>query len=425
MNLALIKNQGTQMNAYDHVRSNNQRVIVKLWNLFAPYLGRNAGCDSEVSVEKILGKLSSKVDFSAPHVEGLSCLVSSINKTGNLHAFGRFYVNSMLSELLLNRERLNRFWQAHPEVLSEQKIVRPVIILGLPRSGTSYLFNLMSQDSEHRFLRNWETTVSQVPVDMGCDFRKDPRRRKGMYLMWLQNYLAPQLKEIHEFHLDGPEECTPLLMQSFATQALAGVFNVPEYSSWLSQVSHDEAYSHHKRILQTLQWRYPGRRWLLKSPDHLAAINSILKVYPDACLVHLHRDPLQSVASWASLNSAFRGICSQSIDLTQLGRQVLDRLATDMDRYMDERQAWPKSHFYDVHYDDFIKDPKSIVESIYEYFDLDLKPDSLRRMSDFLLIDTKKVRGHRYRPEDFNLSSDQVDQRFARYVSRFKVPVIR
>ncbi len=404
-----------------------QSGLVKIWNSLARFKrGEN---NIPVSLESLLVKVNRQARNDAwktgPQLDALAVLLGAINETGRLHAFGRFYVKTMLAELLINRARLHELWQAVPGILAEQRVEKPIIILGLPRSGTSFLFNLLAQDPSHRCLSNWETTVSQVPPERPCAYLRDPRRRKGRYLMWFQNYLAPHLQEIHEFHLDGPEECTPLLMQGFATQALAGMFNVPSYSNWLNGVAHEDTYRHHKRILQTLQWRYPGTRWVLKSPDHLAAIDAIIQVYPDACLVHLHRDPLQSVASWASLNAAFRSITAQSVDSGELGAQVLDRLATDMDSYLRQRRGCGNDRFLDVRYDDLVRDPIRVVEGLYQRFDLDFSPDARKAMRGFLDQDRAKSRHHRYTPEDFGLSEEMIDSRFGKYMDTFDVPRLR
>lgn len=399
-----------------------QSTLVKLWNIFSLSNAKN-NSHRFISIQDIIQKIEknrhNELRKSGEHWGALLKLIESINETGNLHPFGRFYVKTLLTEFLIHRDQLEDYWSKNPLVLSET-IRKPIIILGLPRSGTSFLFNLLAQDSNHRYLSNWETTVSQIPPKGSYSFANDPRRKKGRFLMKFQNYLAPQLKEIHEFHLDGPEECTPLLMQGFTTQALAGMFNAPAYSNWLNTANHDQTYHHHKRILQTLQGKYPGERWLLKSPDHLGSISSILKTYPDACFVHLHRDPAQSITSWASLNRVFRGIYMRHIDHNELGRQVLDRLANDMELYLNQRYLYNQDSFYDLNYQSLVKNPLNAVEEIYDYFDLELSSFARQCFSEFLNQDRKKIRAqHVYKPENFGLSSTHINARFKSYIERY------
>lgn len=399
----------------------HQSGLVRCWNAVSRLRG---GTRRALSKDRMLAAAAAKYPAS-PQLEpdtsaAFGTLVDAINDTARLHAFGRFYVSQFLTGLLVNRRRLGAYWAEHRDIF-EAELRKPVIILGLPRSGTSFLFNLLAQDPAHRYLANWETTVSQAPPPRVSRPEDDPRRRVGRLLMLFQRYLAPHLEDIHEFHLDGPEECTPLLMQGFDTQALAGMFDIPAYSAWLDTVDHRPAYAHHKRILQTLQATYPGQRWLLKSPDHLAALGPLLQTYPDACLVHLHRDPVQAVSSWASLNAAFRGIWSEEIDSGPLGAQILDRLAKDMDAYLAARDriAGAEARILDLPYRELIGAPLAAVERIYAHFDLELNDSARSRLNAFLSLDRKKQRSHAYAPEDFGLSPERIRKRFAHYIDRF------
>lgn len=398
-----------------------QSRLVRYWNRIAA-LGpvHDTRLSAAVIRAKARAACPAAPDMADDPADALKILIEAINDTADLHAFGRFYVGQLLTGLLANRRHLAALWNDRPEIL-EQSLSRPLIILGLPRSGTSFLFNLLSRDPAHRYLTNWETTVSQIPPKRIRRPNADPRRRIGRLLMHFQRYLAPPLEHIHEFYLDGPEECTPLLMQGFDTQALAGMFNVPRYSNWLDSVDHLPTYRHHRRILQTLQTSYPAERWLLKSPDHLAALGPILTTYPDACLIHLHRDPVQSVSSWASLNAAFRGIYSAQVRSAELGAQVLERLATDMDAYLAARDRHSGERILDLPYRMLIGDPLATVGKIYEYFNLNLSTSARAQIQAFIAADRDKPRSHKYAPEDFGLAPGQIRERFARYLQRFDV----
>lgn len=399
--------------------------LVKAWNAVARAAGGGRALDAGALLGAAQRKLPDAAAPTAATMEALGVLIDAINASQVLHPFGRYYVQQMLGGLLLNRMRLAKFWAEHPATLAAE-IRQPVIVLGLPRSGTSFLFNLLAQDPAHRYLTNWETTVSQIPPERRpLTQQQDPRRRIGKLLMSLQRHLAPGLDAIHEFYLDGPEECTPLLMQGFDTQALAGMFDAPAYSAWLDRADHRATYHHHKRILQTLQGCYPAERWLLKSPDHLAALDALLDVYPDACLIQLHRDPVQSVSSWASLNAAFRGIWSQHIDAPELGRQVLERLATDMDASIDARRRLPAGRFIDIQYGDLIANPLGEVERIHAHFGLTFAPSTRQRVDDFLRGDREKKRSHAYAPEDFGLSAHGIRERFAHYIGHYGIAPTR
>ncbi len=402
-----------------------ESAIVRLWNGVAR-LATDAAPELSLSamLETVRKRTGATFPAAAPHLQALDRLIASVNETGRLHPFGALYVRTLFTDLLSARANLTKFWQNNPAVLNE-RIGRPLVVLGLPRSGTTFMFNLLAQDPAHRFLANWETSVSQIPPRKIGAILRDPRRRKGRFLMRMQNAVAPRLKEVHEFRLDGPEECTQLLMQSFATQALAGFFDAPAYSDWLDTADHGETYAHHKRILQTLQWTYPGERWLLKSPDHLAGVGAMARAYPDACYIHMHRDPSVSVVSWASLNSVFRAIGSHEPDATRLGDQALRRLARDMDAYMGQRAAIGEEPFSDVGYREFLAEPMATVRRLYDRFGLSLSDEAARRMNRFLDRDRQARNGqrsHRYTPEEFGLTAHDIRRRFAgyaRYFSRY------
>ena len=361
-------------------------------------------------------------DFgSTTFLDPLERLLKSIEESCDLHPFGRFFVKQMITGLLVNRLKLVDLWCRQPDILNET-IRSPFIILGLPRTGTSYLFTLLAQDPAHRFLSNWEATVTQVPPEGTYSREKDPRRKLGKHLMRFQHYLAPQMQDLHTFHLDGPEECTSLLMQEFTTQALAGMFNVPSYSEWLDTAPHAATYYQHKRILQTLQWKYPGERWLLKTPAHTEAIESVLDVYPDARLIQMHRDPVKAVSSFASLCAAFRGIYSQSIDPNEVGLQALTRMAVDFNRYLEQRPGCDASRFLDLQYHDLVRDPLGTVRNIYNRFELVLSAEAEERMQAFLAKERKSKSSHRYTPEDFGLTPQLIRHHFQAYIDAFDIP---
>lgn len=405
-------------------RTPYQSVLVKAWNILEQLMPGHSMSPalSPGSIMKSAARIAGCDDFgSSSFHQPLERLLVSLEDTGDLHPFGRFYVKAVITELLANRLKMVDLWSRHPEIANEA-VRQPIIVLGLPRTGTSFLFNLLAQDPTNRVLSNWEATVSQVPPEGSYAYERDPRRRKGRYLMRFQNYLAPQMKDMHQFYLDGPEECTPLLMQEFTTQALAGMFNVPAYSGWLDTASHTATYHYHKQALQTLQWKYPGERWLLKSPDHMAAIEAILGVYPDACVIQMHRDPVKCVASWASLNEAFRGICMRSVNAHELGLQVLNRLATDVESYLLQRQRCDSTRFLDLLYKDLTSDPLAAVKRIYRRFDIVLSAEGEERIRAFLAKDRVKKREHRYNLRHFGFTPQLIQRSFQSYIDAFNIP---
>lgn len=401
-----------------------QSKAVRTWNLVAkilPFQMLSPHLSSEDMISDAIKTAGHSDSGSMEALDGLIKLVEALEESGDLHSFGKFYTKKVITGLLVNRLRLNKLWQQHPEIKTE-KIERPLIILGLPRTGTSLLVNLLSKDPEHRYLSNWETTVSQVPPEGNYSFVNDPRRKQGQILARFQNYLVPQMKHIHEFHLDGPEECTLLLMQGFATKAFSEMYEIPAYFKWLENASHKATYRHHKRILQTLQWKYPGRRWLLKCPLHMEAIHDLLDTYPDACVVQTHRDPVKVIPSHASLCATFRGITKASMEPEKLGEHVMTSWASYMSRYLKKRGELDQSRFIDIQYASLKSDALGEVEKIYDHFGLSLSLQAKHSMEEFLALQQSRRITHFYTTQDYGLTPERIRDAFKDYTEFFGIP---
>ena len=402
--------------------STGQPLLVRAWNQCSRlWPGATASFPDAKKLFAAAAATAGWEDIGDAHcLEGLDRLLRDFNRQGGFHAFGRFYVGQFLHGLLVQRLRLARLWSVRPDILATP-IERPLVIIGLPRSGTSFLFNLLARDPAHRYLANWEASVSQLPPRRRRrDPRDDPRRRQGRMLLAFQKYLMPDIERQHAFLLDGPEECTPLLMQGFATQALVGMFDVPEYSRWLDGADRRPTYSHHRRVLQTLQWTYPGQRWLLKSPDHMGALDALLETYPDACIVCTHRNPVSAVASWASLAHSFRSIYYERPDPGRIGQQALERLARDAEALARVRETVGADSVLDIAFEVLVARPEEVVRDIYRHFGLPLTDEAMDTMRAFLAGGRGFETGrHRYRPEDFGLTEAGISERFASYRRRF------
>lgn len=248
-------------------------------------------------------------DFGDPFFEEpLRLLLADINDDADLHEAGRFMHWYFLSGFLRNRLRMVDAWKRHPETLSET-IRPPLIILGLPRTATTRLFNILSGAPNHRTLTLWEAVAPVCPKSEGT-LPLHTRRLKARTMLRSIDYLAPEFKSIHELLLEGPEECIHLLGNSFASWIFPVEYNAPRYTAWFDRVDHTHAYEEFKAQLQLLQTQGPTDRWLLKSPHHIFGIEALLKVFPDAMIVQTHRDPAKVVPSCCSLAQTTRGIAS-------------------------------------------------------------------------------------------------------------------
>ncbi len=354
--------------------------------------------------------------------EPLWLLIRSLETEADLHPFGRMRARELILGGLVNRLRLENDWKQSPEIL-QQPLERPLFILGLPRTGTTLLFNLLACDPRHRWLSFWEAHTPSPPPERDT-YDKDPRLRLARRQLRVLDYLLPELAAIHEFGADRPEECYPLLANSFAGVQYTWAFTVPTYDEWLSSCDMQPVYHYFRKQLQLLQWHCDGRRWLLKSPVHLHYLDSLLAAFPDACIVQLHRDPLEVLPSACSLRATLRGMVTRRLDVRQLSESLTKEAAGDVMRAIEVRQQVGSGNFLDIGYRDLLRDPIGSARSIYERFGDVFTPTAQASMAAYLAANPQNKHGmHVYSLEQFFLDADTERRRFAPYTQAFPCSV--
>ena len=354
--------------------------------------------------------------------EGMSVLLDSLEREAALTTLGRLSCRETLLGYLENRLRLQQYRLAHPE-LEREVIERPVFIVGLPRTGTTILFNLISQDPRNRPPMSWEVHWP-VPPPEPATYDSDPRIQDAVKLFGNLDRLLPTLPAMHEFGALLPQECVPIRAHEFLSVQFQSTFNVPSYQAWLEQQDVLPAYAFHKRFLQHLQSRHMKDRWVLKSPAHLAAIDEILETYPDALIIHTHRDPANVVPSLASLLYTFRSMNSDSLDPKRIGQQVMDMWTLALERATAARRRHrdKPAQFFDAYFEDTLADPVDVLRRAYEHFGLDFTDETRDQMATFLAENPRGSRGvHSYMREDFDLDLDEIRERFSEYCTEFDV----
>ncbi len=355
--------------------------------------------------------------------DGLEVILDSAAREAELNSIGREILRGWIHRRLVNRLRVIDWVAAHPEVRRE-RIERPLVILGMLRTGTTILCELLACDPANRPLMKWEG-LDCCPPPRTENFRSDPRIRAMVDEMEGTYQAVPDLKAIHFEPGDGPTECVALLGQAFRSQDWLGLFHVPSYVSWYHACDMVPAYAYHRLVLQLLQSRAPGR-WSLKAPGHMLALDALFEVYPDARLIVTHRDPVKTVASSASLSFTSRPGSLSTLDLGDyFGPLWLQINAIMVERMMDFRarnRAKDAEHFFDLHYGDFARDPIASVRRIYEHFGEVLSSDAETAMRAHLDAHPKGQYGaHHYSLEDVGLAPEQVKERFSAYSARFGV----
>jgi hypothetical protein len=353
---------------------------------------------------------------------GLRQLLASLEHEAALTAIGRMIARGQILGLLTNRLRLVEHRKRHPELANEQ-IRRPLFVLGLPRTGTTVLYGLLAQDPAHRSPLSWEVAFPCPPPET-ASYQSDPRIEQTDRQLDQLRRLVPGFDAVHPMAARLPQECVAITAFEFLSMQFEASYNVPSYQKWLGRQDLRPAYRFHRGVLQHLQSRCPGERWVLKSPGHLPAIDALLDEYPDAMTVHTHRDPLEVIASVSSLECMLRGGVSDDIDPRRIGRQQVALWGEVLGSAMAarERNADRAERFFDLHFPDLLADPIDCVRRIYAHFELEFTAEAERRMQSFLEENAQdKHGGHRYTLEMFGLDPTETAHSFEAYRQRFQI----
>ncbi len=356
-----------------------------------------------------------------PVDEALERLLNAYEREADLTTLGRITVRELLVSLLENLLYLEQERQASADI-ERQTIGAPVFIIGLPRTGTTLLHGLIAQDPATRTPLTWEV-MFPAGYPEAPEAIDRMRKRTDARLAWA-NRLAPAFKRIHEIGADLPQECIAIMAQGFASIQFHTTHNVPSYQDWFEQEAQELGYAFHYRLLQHLQARRAGNRWVLKAPGHLFGLDALLERYPDARIIQTHRDPLRVMASIASLATVLRHAFSDSADSKQIAADWCGRWSNALDRSLETRGHWPAEQFVDVAYADLVAAPLATVERLYEFLGWPLSSEARESMESFLRENPRNKYGaHRYTLADFGLDRARETQRFARYCERFEIPV--
>lgn len=308
-------------------------------------------------------------------------------------------------------------WAAHPDV-AELPVEQPIFVTGLPRTGTTAMHRLLAADPTHQGLEQWLCEAPQ-PRPPRSSWESNPvyqHVQAGFEKFYAAN---PSFAGVHYIAADTVEECWQLLRQSAMSVSYESLGHVPTYSAWLAAQDWTDAYARHRRNLQLIGSNEPQKRWVLKNPSHLFALDALLAVYPDAMVVQTHRDVRTTIASSCSLSAlATEGYSERFVGVT-IGRDQLEMLTRGADGFLAARAKHDASHFYDVDFRDLARDPIGTVEAVYRHFDLPWTNDvrSAVVAEDAASKSGHRAPSHRYSLADFGLDPDEVDERFATYTA--------
>ena len=347
--------------------------------------------------------------------EALSRLLESSQDEARLNLIGKIALKTDVLETLCARLQMERDRRLYPDI-TRREIHEPLFIVGLPRSGTSVLHRLLGADPEHRSPLMWEVRSPSPPTR---DDEK-PRIQRATQSCNFFNWLVPTFRYVHTVGAEVPQECVSLMTPTFLSDQFDAMYYVPSYRAWFFRQDLRPAYKYHRRFLQHLQFRRPGRRWILKAPTHMFAMPALLSMYPNALFVQTHRTPVDSMASVASLVTILRSAFSDAVDPFIVCREAIDYWSETMDKFLRERDRLPKNRICDIQYDEIRREPIRAVRRIYEYFGWSLSREAEQRMR--VLVASQAERqsaNHRYDLSQFGSSAGEVLSVFATYCQRF------
>ncbi len=353
---------------------------------------------------------------------GLAAFCAALETEAELTPLGRTIARGSVLSALENRLHMTDWRRRHPEIDAE-RIERPVIVIGMGRTGTTILHDLLARDPNNRVPLSWEVETPCPPPERSS-YASDPRIAATDARLARTDALVPGLKSMHPMGALLPQECVSMLSTELASVAFQLLYRVPSYSRWL----HEEAdlaavYRGHRRWLQLLQWRCPGR-WALKSPCHLWHLRALVAAYPDALLVQTHRDPLKVLSSLTSLATTLRKLASDAIEPLAIAREWSHWNAVAYEHSVRARtDGWiDPQRVLDLHFTDFVSDPIATLERLYAFAGLDFTPEAERLMRSYWEAHPADEHGkHTHRFSDTGLDERSEREKVKRYVEYFGV----
>ncbi|MGY1990313.1 sulfotransferase family protein [Mycolicibacterium fortuitum] len=356
-------------------------------------------------------------DFGDPAFrERLGVLCTALRDEADLCDTGLAIAFEQLVGNLVNRLRLEALISDHPEI-EDIEIQRPIIICGLPRTGTTHLHNLLAADPSLRYLPYWE---SLEPVPAPGEDTPQPRRDRCGAGLDLVNTSLPEFRRMHDMTVEHAHEEIQLLANDISGMLFETTYYVPSFVAHYKAHDQGASYAYVKRSLQAMQWLRGGTRWVLKSPQHLEQFPTLVATFPDATFVVTHRDPVEVTLSMMTMICYATRMAVARPDVAKLTGHWLGRIDDLLAGCIRDREVLPARQSIDVRFDDFMADERGILAAIYRLADQPFGDDVRAAMTDFL---TEHPRGRYggviYDAADLHLDPAALAERFRGYRERF------
>jgi len=344
--------------------------------------------------------------------EGLAVILDSYQRDADLTPFGSKICRVYLRGALAARLMAQAGWKQYPQY-ADNPVERPIFVTGLPRTGTTALHRLLTADPAHQGLQMWLAEFPQPgpPRETWDDNPVFAQLNAQFEQHHVEN---PEFMGLHFMSADEVEECWQLLRQSLHAVAYETLAHLPTYAQWLAKEDWTPAYRRYRKNLQLIGLNDVGKRWVLKNPSHLHALDALMATFPDALVVQCHRPAETIMGSMCSLAEAATEGWSNAYVGKTIGADSLDTWARGLERFNAARAKHDQAQFCDVDYKKFIADPIGTVEGIYRHFGIELTEPASLAMREMHAESRKGPRApkHTYALEDYGLTAEQVKERF-------------
>ena len=379
---------------------------------------------SEAAVLREAREQTGLDDFGADDfLSRLRVWLRAVEEDTDLNGIGRMGVHAHVVRILCNRLRVEDLLKRHPEILGLE-IRRPIIVVGLPRSGTTHLLNLIGADTRLRSIPYWESMEPvPVPGEGPAHDGLDPRFKRCQAAYEAMIAGSPLLKAMHDMPPEHIHEEIELLELDFASYNVEWLALVPRWRDHYLSLDLTPSYAYLKRALKVLQYFRPGERWVLKCPQHLEQLGPLLRAFPDATLAITHRDPVSVIQSAITMVGYGDRMRRRRVDLAAVADYWIDRIERLLRACVRDRDLVPEGRGLDVLFHEFMADDIGMVERIYQLAGLPMTPEARAELAAHL---ERNRRGRHGRlvydlKGDFGIDPDQLRRRFEFYFERFAV----
>lgn len=354
------------------------------------------------------------------YLAGLTVLLQSMDYDPHFTEGGRRIAWGNVVSALRARAQAITSMKAHPG-FDAQPIVSPVVIAGVPRTGTTALHRLMAVDQRFQGLQSWllDAPMPRPPV---ATWKDHPEFQRSVAQIAAKNAATPQKRIAHDVVAEQVHECCMLLRQSFVSNLWSCSHSAASYDAWWQAQSEAAAYRHYHRCVQLIGSSEPGKRWLLKNPGHIENLDLLFAVFPDARVIQTHRDPAKAVPSLVSLlMQTHEAIETDRAE--QRGEIMLQRETAKWANAVRKAEIVRKAHagqVLDVVHADFHRDPIGEIERIYAFIRMDIPDPTRAAFAERIAKKPELAHGaHRYRIADFGMTEDEARAPFGDYLERY------